>query len=58
MPLSVQDNIYVACFLEGIRFPLLYAHLSEICRARLVGVMVDLEAHCLPPATIYMGMQR
>ena len=57
----VPDNLCATCFLEGTRFPLQCAPLSDhpsfhasvkIRRACLVGVMVDLEVHCFPPATI------
>ena len=56
-----KQVIYVLpCFLEGTRFPLQCDYFSEClslllicnCKACLAGVMVDLGAHCFPPATI------
>ena len=56
--LLVPCNLCVACFLEGTRFSLRCDRLSvqpsfdasvNNCRVCLVGVMVDLGAHCFPP---------
>ena len=61
--LLVPDSLYAACFPKGIRFflqcarfserpILLLMHLEIFAVHVLLGVMVDLAAHCFPSVTI------